>query len=170
MSQSGFNKITSNVLPPSVPITFQTQSGTATALLNILNIFGALGVTTSGSGNTVTLSLTGGGFTWTDVTASTQTIVAQNGYATDNVSGVTYTLPATSNFGDTFKIIGKLGLTTITPNAGQQLLISSLSGTVGVTGTAVSTNVGDSITFVCIVSGSSSVWRTDEFVGNWSLT
>jgi len=37
----------------------------------------------------------------------------------------------------------KAGLATITPNANQQLLIGSASGTVGATGTAVSTNAGD---------------------------
>ncbi len=66
--------------------------------------------------------------------------------------------------------MGKLGLTTITPLALQQLLIGSASGTVGVTGTAVSTNVGDSITFVCTTSGASAKWRSSSFVGNWTLS
>ena len=110
------------------------------------------------------------GFPWTDVTGATQTIAINNGYLTDRGGGVTYTLPATASIGDTFKIVGKLGLATITPNANQQLLIGSSSGAVGVTGTAVSNNVGDCITFVCITSGASTVWRADSVVGTWTLT
>lgn len=133
------------------------------------NIVGGLGISTSGSVSTLTLNSKGGGFAWEDVTAATKTIAVQNGYLTDRVSGVTYTLPATAGIGDIFKIVGKLGLTTITPNANQQLLISSASGTVGVAGTAVGTNVGDCITFVCTTLGASTVWRASDFVGNWTL-
>ena len=70
---------------------------------------------------------------------------------------------------NTFKIVGKAGLATITPNANQQLLIGSASGTVGAAGTAVSNNAGDCITFVCITSGSSTVYRANEVVGTWTL-
>lgn len=109
------------------------------------------------------------GFPWTDVTGATQTLSVNNGYVTDHTN-VTYTLPATAALGDTIKIVGKLGLATITPNANQQILIGSASGTVGITGTAVATNVGDSAEMICITSGASSAWRFANFVGNWSLT
>jgi hypothetical protein len=115
------------------------------------------------------VSIINAGFTWTDVTGATQTIAVQNGYLTDRGGGVTYTLPATAAIGDTFIVVGKAGLATITPNANQQILIGSASGTVGATGTAVSTNAGDSITFVCTTSGASTVWRASSFVGNWTL-
>lgn len=115
-------------------------------------------------------SIKNAGFTWTDVTDATQTIAIQNGYLTDRGGGVTYTLPATASIGDTFIIVGKLGLATITPNANQQLLMGSTSGTVGATGTAVATNVGDSVTFVCITSGASTVWRASSWVGSWTLS
>lgn len=116
------------------------------------------------------VSLASGGFTWTDVTSSTQALLAQNGYLTDRGAGVTYTLPASGAIGDTIKIVGKLGLATITPNANQQILIGSSSGAVGVTGTAVSNNVGDCIELICITSGASTVWRADSVVGTWTLT
>jgi hypothetical protein len=128
------------------------------------------GVTITNGAGSITIAATGGGMVWTDVTGSTQTIAAQNGYITDRGGGVTYTLPASGALGDTFIIVGKAGLATITPNANQQLLIGSASGTVGATGTAVATNAGDSITFVCITSGASTVWRASSFVGNWNLS
>jgi len=127
------------------------------------------GITITNAANSITISASASGFSWTDVTGATQTIVAENGYITDRSGGVTYTLPASGALGDTFKIVGKLGLATITPLALQQLLIGSASGTVGITGTAVATNVGDCIEFVCITSGASTVWRAANFVGNWTL-
>lgn len=116
------------------------------------------------------VSIISGGFQWTDVTSATQTLVAQNGYLTDRGAGVVYTLPATASIGDEIRIVGKLGLATITPNANQQILMGSSSGTVGVTGTAVATNVGDSIDLICTTSGASSFWRAANWVGSWTLS
>jgi hypothetical protein len=56
MSQSGsYNAATSN---PQIPIDFVTDSGTAIASANIINVFGAGGTTTSGAGNTITINST----------------------------------------------------------------------------------------------------------------
>lgn len=110
-----------------------------------------------------------GGFSWTDVTGATQTLAAQNGYVTDRGGGVTYTLPASGTLGDTIKIVGKLGIAVITPNANQQILNGSTSGTVGVTGTATANNVGDCIELICITAGASTVWRANAVIGTWTL-
>lgn len=115
------------------------------------------------------VSIIAGGFIWTDVTAATQAMLVENGYITDRGAGVVYTLPATAILGSEIIVMGKLGITTITPNANQQILISSASGTVGVTGTAVGTNVGDCITLIATTSGASTVWRAVSLVGNWTL-
>jgi len=60
-----YKAVTSGVLPPDVPTTFQTDSGTATPAANILNVLtndvstnDDDGITDTGSGNTVTISLT----------------------------------------------------------------------------------------------------------------
>ena len=168
---NGANSITLSIDGAVVGETITGSSGPALSpTAGNWNIVGGTGITTSGAGSTLTITAISADFTWTDVTGATQTIAAENGYLTDRGGGVVYTLPATATIGDTFKIVGKLGLTTITPNANQQLLIGSASGTVGVTGTAVGTNVGDSITFVCIVTGASCVFRAESFVGNWTLS
>lgn len=140
----------------------------APAAGTITSTGGTIAVTTGS--NTLNLEVTGGGFTWTDVTGATQTLAVQNGYITDRGAGVVYTLPATAVLGSEILIVGKLGLTTITPNANQQILIGSASGTVGVTGTAVGTNVGDCISLDVITAGASTVWRARNFVGNWTLS
>lgn len=119
--------------------------------------------------NSLDLSVNHGGFGWTDVTSATQTLAIENGYVTDRGGGVTYTLPGSANLGDTIKIVGKLGIATITPNANQQLLFGSASGTVGATGTAVATNAGDCVELICVTAGASTVWRAANFVGNWTI-
>lgn len=128
------------------------------------------GISITNAANSITIAVTGAGETWTDVTGATQALSVENGYVTDRGAGVTYTLPATALLGDIIIIDGKLGLTTITPNANQQILIGSASGTVGATGTAAGTNVGDCITLRCITPGASTVWRAESFVGNWTLS
>lgn len=140
----------------------------ATPVAGTITSTGGTITVTAGAG-TLNLEVLTGGFTWTDVTASTQAMSVENGYITDRSAGVVYTLPATATLGSEIIVMGKLGITTITPNANQQILMSSASGTVGITGTAVGTNVGDCITLIATTSGSSTVWRAVSFVGNWTI-
>lgn len=128
-----------------------------------------VGISITNAGNSITVAAVGGGIGWTDVTGSTQTLVAENGYITDRGAGVTYTLPASGTLGDVIIIVGKLGLATIAQNANQQILISSASSTVGVGGSVVATNVGDCIHLICITSGASTVWRANSSMGNWTV-
>lgn len=71
-----FQGTTAGDLPPSVPLTFTTDSGTAIPVANNLNVYGSTtpdsvdnGIQTSGSGANVTISLTNrftSNFTTTD--------------------------------------------------------------------------------------------------------
>lgn len=128
-----------------------------------------VGIAITNAAGSITIATTGGGLTWTDVTGATQTLVAENGYVTDRGGGVTYTLPASGTLGDEIIIMGKLGLATVAQNAGQQILIGSVSSTVGVGGSIAATNVGDCITLICITPGASCVFRAASVVGNWSV-
>jgi hypothetical protein len=127
------------------------------------------GITITNAANSITIAATGGSFAWVDVTTATQTMAIQTGYVTDHTN-VTYTLPATAALGDQIRIVGKLGITTIAQNAGQQILMSSASSTVGVSGSIAGTNVGDCVWLVCVTAGASTVWRGESFVGNWTVT
>lgn len=60
-----FKSSASGPVPPQVPITFQEDTGSAQSVANVINIFGLdsttnndNGITTTGSGNTVTILLT----------------------------------------------------------------------------------------------------------------
>lgn len=59
MSQSGIAKITAKVLPPEVPTSFVTDSGTAIPLANVIEILGGNNIHTSGLANVVTVSVSG---------------------------------------------------------------------------------------------------------------
>lgn len=122
----------------------------------------------NGSGS-ISISATGGGFSWVDATNVSYTLSAQTGYITNRGAGVTYTLPATGTIGDTIKIVGKLGLATIAQNANQQIVIGNTNTTLGVGGSLTATNVGDCLELVCITAGANTVWRTDSGWGNWTV-
>lgn len=136
---------------------------------NNFNILGTGSVSVAGSVSTLSISVSGGGFTWVDVTTATQNLAAQTGYVTDHTN-VTYTLPASGTLGDTILIVGKLGITTIAQNANQQILFGSASSTVGTGGSITGTNVGDCMSLICITAGSSTVWRINNAVGNLTVT
>lgn len=121
------------------------------------------GVTITNASNSITISASGGGSSWVLVTGSSQAIVIDTNYVADNATLVTFSLPSTSVFGNTFAIVGTLGAWKITQAASQQLLFGSLASTVGVSGFLSSTNAGDSIDCVCISNG---VWRVRSSVGN----
>lgn len=128
------------------------------------------GITITNAANSITIAATGGSFAWVDVITATQNLAVQTGYVTDHSGGVVYTLPATAAIGDQIRILGKQTSWSIAQNANQQILVSSASSTVGVTGSVASTNVGDCIWLVCTTAGASTIYRAESFVGNLTVT
>lgn len=107
---------------------------------------------TNGAGS-ITIAGLGGGYTWNNVTGTSQTMAVDNGYVPNNAALVTLSLPTTAAFGTTFYIQGSgAGGWKIAQNAGQNIQFGSVSSTVGVTGYIASTNRYDSVQLLCIVA------------------
>ena len=117
------------------------------------------GVSIATGAGSITISGTGSGIGWTEVTGTTQAMTADSGYVANNAGVVTFTLPATAAFGTAISIIGKgAGGWLIAQNAGQSIQVGSVASTTGVGGSVASTNRFDSIDLICTTAN--LVWTT----------
>ena len=108
------------------------------------------GVTIANSAGTITISTSGGGTSWTDVTGATQLLAVNNGYIADRTAGnVVFTLPTTAAIGDTIYILGRQNGWSIAQNAGQQIIFGTSATTSGTGGSLASTHAADCITLTC---------------------
>ena len=95
----------------------------------------------------------GGGITWNEITGTTQSASADNGYITNNESLVTVTLPSTCAVGKTICVAGKgSGLWKIAQNAGQQIIFGNKNSTSGTSGYIASLYQYDSVELLCITA------------------
>jgi hypothetical protein len=159
----------SGPIPSNIPTSFVTNSGTAVPLANVLNILGTAGTSTSGSGNTVTIKVTGSGMTWNTISAS-QPLAVNNGYFCVSPGvALSLSLPAVSALGDEIEISldGSTSF-TITQGAGQSIRLGNLATTAGVSGSISSTQQGDSIRMICQVANLK--WNVLSSIGNPIIT
>jgi hypothetical protein len=166
MSQSGDLNVNGGLPPPDVPTLFVCDVGSATPALNTLDVLGAGGTTTSGSGNTITITSTGGGLTWTVVTSASNPVLLTpgNGYICKGVSAVQFTLPASAAIGDLYKIVGTANLWTIAQNANQSITIGTATSSVGVGGSITASTASDGLEILCI--NTNTGWFSTYVQGN----
>jgi hypothetical protein len=104
-----------------------------------------------GSSITISSSGSGGGFTWSVVTGTTQNMAINNGYIANNAGLVTLNLPATSSVGDAVAVMGKgTGGWLMQCGGGQTIVLGSSTTASG--GSLASTNAKDSLYVVCTVA------------------
>lgn len=164
MSQAGFISVASGGGATS----FVENVGSAAPAAGVLNVVGGAGIQTSGSGNTITITATGAGFTWNTIAGNVQPLVAENGYINGFAGLTVYSLPAVAAVGDTFQILGQgAGGWRIDQNAGQQIHVSGTSTTVGVLGSVASANLRDCIELVCSVANTE--FTAVDFVGTLTV-
>lgn len=133
--------------------------GSTGAIPVAANISPGPGISIANGPGSITISGTGSGIGWTDVTGTSQAMVADNGYVSDNGALVTLTLPATAAFGTAISVLGKgAGGWKIAQNAGQNIQVGNTSTTIGVGGSVASTNRFDSIDLICTTAN--TTWTT----------
>ena len=147
---------------------FDTDSGSAAPAAGVVEILGGIGCTTSGSGNTVTIDVETGAYTWTEVTGTSQALAVQNGYVANNAGLVTLTLPATAAIGDTIRVVGKgAGLFKIGQNAGQTIYFVATASTTGTGGSVTAVEQYATIELVCTTANSG--WTAMGAQGNFTV-
>jgi hypothetical protein len=131
----------SSPIPPQIPTSFVENSGTAIPALNILDVLGLGSITTTGSGNTIDIALTG--LTLNNVlyglgTSTVGLVTAvNNGVLISSNTGVPeylangtvgYVLTANTGAPPSWKALPAGGVTSITGSA-NQILANATSGT-----------------------------------------
>lgn len=108
-----FKDLSSGTVPPSVPTSFVTDSGTAIPALNVLNVLGGDSCATSGAGNTITINVTSETVEYTNVTfaMSPYTVLNSDYFISCNTSGgaITILLPNAATQYSTFVIKDRTG-------------------------------------------------------------
>ena len=111
------------------------------------------GISIAQSAGGVTISGTGSGIGWTEVTSTTKAMVSDNGYIANNSSEVVFTLPTTAAVGAVINVVGKgSGGWKIEQNAGQSINIGDTASTSGTGGNVSSTNQHDSLQLLCVTA------------------
>lgn len=118
-----------------------------------INLLGGTGLSTVGSGSTITFNVTGAGLEFTEVTGTSQAMAINVGYILNNVGLVTATLPSTAALGSVIAVVGKgSGGWRIAQNAGQTIHQNSTNSTTGAGGSVSSTAQYNCAFLVCITA------------------
>ncbi|NGX36858.1 MAG: hypothetical protein K1000chlam2_00003 [Chlamydiae bacterium] len=150
-------------------IEFDSDSGTANPTIpGVITFSGGAGIATSATGSTVTITSSAGGFTWNEVTGTSQSMAVENGYIANNAGLVTLTLPATASIGEVVQVIGKgAGLYKIAQNAGQTIHYISSDTTTGVGGSLTAIEQYAALELVCITANTD--WAVLDSSGNFTV-
>jgi len=148
---------------PSIPTQFTTDSGTAVASANNINVFGGTGATTSATGSTITVSVKTDGFRWSEQNADFSAAV-QNGYFCNGA--LTITLPAGVAIGNTIIIyVDSNATTVVNAGVGQFIEIGGITSSSG--GSATASIQGSMLGLV--FKPTDSTWHAVESMGSWAV-
>jgi len=141
--------------------------GAISPVLGDIILAGGIGISTSGAGNTITITATGG-VAWTEVTAATVTLAGNTNYRMNRATAITATLPVLAAVDTVIEIVGHgAGLTIIAQNAGQSIHVDENTTTPGAGGTLTATHRYNCIKIHCVVANTE--WVVSSSVGNWTI-
>ncbi len=133
---------------------------------NILNVNGGTGATTSGSGNTIVVTVKNDGFAWSEKNINFNAMV-QNGYFCNAL--LTASLPASGGLvigNSIIFFVDTASTVTIQANTGEMIQVGSLISAAG--GTAASNTQGALLELV--FKPSDLTWHTISSMGSWTVT
>lgn len=117
---------------------------------------------------TIATSIIPPSLTWNLISTTSATMVAENGYVTNNAGQVVLTLPAVMAFGQRVAISGLgAGGWKLVFNTGQNVALGNVVSTTS-SGTLVSTNNFDQIELLCVVANTTFLVR--NAIGNITIT
>lgn len=169
MSQSGIYDNTTIIADIEL-ITGNAGGAVGPDALHNINIIGGGGVLVTGVPGTNTLTITSpaGGLPWTRIAGVAQAAAVNNGYIPTNVALTTITLPLVSAVGDIIEIVGEgAGLYQIAQNAGQSIVITGITTTVGIGGSITAQNQYNCVKFICRVANTS--WSASSLSGLFNI-
>ena len=145
------------------------SGGAVTPTAGNINLLGsgALTVTGNPGTSTLTISISGGGSSWSVIGAN-QALVVNNGYICTTGGALSLSLPATSAVGSIIEVTldGSTSF-AITQAASQQIRLGNLQTTAGVGGSLTTTAQGDTLRMVCSVANLK--WNVLSSMGNLTI-
>lgn len=119
----------------------------------LATLTGGTGIGITNASGSITISATGGGTAWVDVTGTTQAMAVNVGYTANNAALITFTLPVTAAYGSSLVVVGKgTGLFTVAQNAGQTIHFGATNSTTGAGGSVSSTKQYDVLFLICTIA------------------
>lgn len=124
-------------------------------------------LTSNGTATPSFQAVSSGALTWNNVTTTSASMVANNGYLANNAGLVTLTLPTTAAQFTLIEVVGfGAGGWTIVQNAGQTIHFGNATTTAG-SGSISSTNQYDAIYLICATAN--TVWVAQNSIGNLTV-
>jgi len=127
------------------------------------NITAGTGISITNAPNSITIASTGGGLTWSTITAATLAAAINNAYVLNHAATpCVVTLPLTAALGSkmSFRGLAGSGGWTVTANTGQTIQFGNTSSSSA--GSWSSTNAGDSCDVECIFAN--TTWALSNAV------
>lgn len=124
------------------------------------------GITITPGAGSISIATSGGGLTWTVVSAPTA-LVVNNGYGANSGGNTAFTLPASAVVGSVIEIVGMAVGWTVAQGAGQEIFFGNTHTTNGAGGSLASSNAGDAICMVCLVAD--TTWYVKSSIGNITI-